>query len=191
MRNLEPFILETIISNLKPGASGAEVKEFKNKHVENLAVSVHTTEVDGQDALSVNIYMGSGLIDAVIAILGPYMTGISMDDVATTWKDWAKRNALTTATSTVSALLRATISQLFKNGKLDLTFLVTNMWRADSLKAEAMAEEGKYTWAYVKTANFMYKAYLTARKRPQEKTELSMEQINQMLTAKIRSKIHG
>lgn len=187
LRGAEPFILEKIVHSFKLDASRTDVSTFVEKHKENLTVSVRTEEVGKKDALRVSIYMGQALTDDVLAVAGLYFTEIDTDTAAEGWKDWFKQQALKQLTVTASSFIRS----LFKDGQLDIAFRVTSMWTADLLRAELLADKGKYVWAYVKTFNFLYGAYLRVQKKGGEYKELTMEQINSKLTAQVRAKIHG
>jgi len=126
-------------------------------------------------------------------MVGAYMTGLDEKYVSDTRKEaasnWFKAQAVKVSTFTASSLLNLLIKVLFKNGQFDITLQVTDMWRAENLKAKVLAEEGEYTWAFVKAANLIYTTYQATKSG--EKTELSMQQINEMLTAKMKAKIHG
>tara|TARA_B100001057_G_scaffold427391_1_gene452120 strand:+ start:1085 stop:1765 length:681 start_codon:yes stop_codon:yes gene_type:complete len=193
LRNGQPFILETIISYLKPGVSYSEVKKFKEKHRGHLTVSVATVPVNGEDALQVGIFMQKDLINDVVAIIGPKIAGLDENYVPETWPNeflnWLATKLVTFATYTASSLFNGLINVLFEDGKFDITLQVTDMWIKDSLKAEVLAKEAQYTWAFVKAANLIYKAYQATKSG--QKTELSLQQINDWLTAKMKAKIHG
>ena len=189
LRNVEPFILETILYKLKSGVNKPDAADFVRKHKEHLTVSVHTIEVNEQDALQVSIFIDQGLIDEVLIMLGPYMTNIKTDDVPTGWSDWFKQKALEGATMTASAVLQLIINKLFLNGRLAVSLRVTDMWRPESLRAELLADEAPTAWTYVKAANILYKCYKSIKK--QEYTVLDMAQINDLITAIIVKKVHA
>ena len=204
LHRLEPFILETMYMNLKPGTDDVKstaVAKFKNEHTNHLSVLVETEEVGNSDALVVTIRMQKELIGAIIQLVVEYKTADTKQETTTreTWTAYFKRGAaaaaVNVATLGVQVLVSAITQALFKKNEVDITLRVSNIWLPDSLNVKIQAnvaesDKGKPTHWLMIGANFLYKTY-HSRGDDTSTSELSWDEINNWFTEKIKTKIHG